>query len=97
LINLIDNSVDASDSAAYVLISAAIKNNKIEIIIKDKGAGMDRETLASLFTPFYTTKGEGTGLGMPISRKVIETHNGSVEIKSKQGVGTVVKIWLPYK
>ena len=58
---------------------------------------MDRETQANLFMPFYTTKNEGTGLGMPISRKVIEAHAGTLAINSKQGVGTEATIRLPYK
>jgi len=97
LINLIDNSVDASLPGAVVTVTAAIAKGGVVIIIKDQGAGMDRETLTNLFMPFYTTKNEGTGLGMPISRKVIEAHGGTVEIISKQGVGTEVSIRLPYK
>ena len=97
LINLIDNAVDASQPGTPVTITAATDRNEIAITIKDKGAGMDRETLANLFMPFYTTKNEGTGLGMPISRKIIEAHAGTLEVNSKQGVGTEAKIRLPYK
>lgn len=97
LINLIDNAVDASPRGALVTITAATDRNEIVITIKDHGAGMDRETLANLFMPFYTTKNEGNGLGMPISRKVIEAHAGTLGINSKQGVGTKAAIRLPYK
>ncbi len=97
LINLIDNAVDASRRGAQVTITAVTDRNEIVITINDQGAGMDHETLASLFMPFYTTKNEGTGLGMPISRKVIEAHAGTLGINSRQGVGTEAAIRLPYK
>ena len=95
LVNLIDNAVDASRPGAAVDISVAIDRDDIAIIIKDHGAGMDRETLSNLFMPFYTTKNDGTGLGMPISKKVIEAHAGTLIINSKQGVGTEAVIRLP--
>jgi signal transduction histidine kinase len=96
LVNLIDNAVDASQPGAVVTVTSTIDRSDIVISIKDQGTGMDSETLANLFMPFYTTKSEGTGLGMPISRKVIEAHAGTLEIISRQGVGTEAKIRLPY-
>jgi len=96
LVNLIDNAVDASQPGAVVTIAVAFDRDDIAIIIKDQGAGMNRETLANLFMPFYTTKSDGTGLGMPISKKVIEAHAGTLIISSKQGVGTEAAIRLPY-
>jgi len=95
LINLIDNAVDASSRESQVHITVATARNEIVVTIKDQGAGMDRKTLANLFMPFYTTKNEGTGLGMPISRKVIEAHAGTLGINSKLGVGTEAEIRLP--
>jgi signal transduction histidine kinase len=96
LVNLIDNAVDASQPGAEVTITVAFDRDYIAIIIKDHGTGMDRETLANLFMPFYTTKNDGTGLGMPISKKVIEAHSGTLIITSKQGIGTEAVIQLPY-
>lgn len=96
LINLIDNAVDASQRGTPVSITAATDRNEIVITIKDQGTGMDSETLTNLFMPFYTTKNEGTGLGMPISRKVIEAHAGTLIVISKQRVGTEAAIRLPY-
>lgn len=97
LVNLIDNAVDASPRGAPVSITATIERSKITITIKDQGAGMNRETMSNLFMPFYTTKNKGTGLGMPISKKIIEAHTGTLEIKSGQGTGTEAKILLPGK
>jgi len=78
-------------------VTASIDSKDIVIIIKDEGAGMDHETMAHLFEPFYTTKSGGTGLGMPIARKIFEEHGGTLTITSKQGVGTEAKIRVPYK
>ncbi len=97
LVNLIDNAVDASPYDSEVDVRAFTEKSDIIIIIKDHGAGMTRETLEHLFMPFYSTKNEGTGLGMPISKKVIEAHVGTLCIQSAQGVGTVAEIRLPYR
>jgi signal transduction histidine kinase len=96
LINLIDNAVDASQQGAQVSITASTGKKGILITIKDQGVGMSQENLASLFMPFYTTKTDGTGLGMPISKKVIEAHDGTLTMSSRKGMGTEAVIRLPY-
>lgn len=95
LINLIDNAIDASQHGSRVTVTSFNDRNKIVITIKDQGAGMTPETQANLFIPFYTTKNEGTGLGMPISKKIIEAHSGTLTLKSSQGVGTIAELQLP--
>lgn len=97
LVNLIDNSVDASSRGEQVDITAVSARNKVTITIKDRGAGMDQETLDNLFTLTYTTKAEGTGFGVPISKKIIEAHGGSIRIVSKKNLGTEVIIDLPVR
>lgn len=97
LVNLIDNSIDASFRGSKVIVNAADSKNKLTISIKDSGSGMDKETLDNLFTLTYTTKAEGTGFGVPISKKIIEAHGGSILIKSEKDVGTEVIIKLPVK
>ena len=67
----------------------------VEII--DSGPGMTDETLKNLFTPFFTTKKRGSGLGMVVSLKIIESHNGKIKIHSKKSVGTKVQVFLPIK
>lgn len=97
LVNLIDNSVDASYQGGNVIVTIAGGNNMLTITIKDHGAGMDQETLDNLFTLTYTTKNEGTGFGVPISKRIIEAHGGTIRIKSKKKSGTEVLIDLPLK
>ncbi|MBT0652476.1 sensor histidine kinase [Geomobilimonas luticola] len=95
LINLIDNSVDASCHGGEVNVTATSDKNKMTITIKDYGEGMEQETLDNLFTLTYTTKNEGTGFGVPISKKIIEAHDGAIRISSKKHFGTEVLIDLP--
>ena len=95
LVNLIDNAIDASCSGEQVTITSYYDGKGLFITVKDQGTGMDSETLAHLFEPFYTSKADGTGLGMPIARKIFEEHGGILTIISKQGGGTEVTAWLP--
>lgn len=97
LVNLIDNSVDASPRGGRVDLTAIRARNTLTISIKDHGSGMDRETLDNLFTLTYTTKHEGTGFGVPISKKIIDAHGGMIRVHSQKGVGTEVIIDVPVK
>jgi len=97
LINLIDNAIEASPRGALVTITVITARDGIVITINDQGAGMNSEILANLFMPFYTTKADGTGLGMPFAKKVIEAHAGTLTISSTLGVGTEATIRLPCK
>jgi len=95
LVNLIDNAVDASHRGGQVIVTSVADGKGLTVTIKDNGAGMDSETQSHLFEPFYTTKDGGTGLGMPIARKILAEHGGTLTINSRQGVGTEAKVWLP--
>jgi signal transduction histidine kinase len=95
MVNLIDNAVDASRSGGEVTVSADATAHEMVVKIKDQGMGMDSEAVASMFMPYFTTKNEGTGLGMPIAKKVIEAHGGALYVTSKLGTGTEVSIRLP--
>jgi len=97
LVNLIDNAVEASRQGGQVAISAATSRNQLIVTIMDRGAGMSRETQDHLFEPFYTTKCGGTGLGMPIARKICEEHGGTLAVTSKEGVGTEATVRLSGK
>jgi signal transduction histidine kinase len=94
LVNLIDNAVEATPGGGEVIIAAGLDKRGSFVTIKDYGEGMESETLAHLFEPFYTTKSDGTGLGMPIARKICVEHGGSLVISSKRGVGTEATVRL---
>ncbi len=80
LLNLIDNAVEAARSS--VTISACTVNGSIEISIADDGPGIPEENREKIFEPFFTTKKRGTGLGLPISKKIINDHGGTLEVDS---------------
>jgi len=95
LINLISNAVDASVKGQSIVISSENEKNSVVIKIRDYGSGMDKETIRNVFIPFYTKKSSGTGLGMPITKKIIEGHKGKIKIESDPGAGTEVRIEIP--
>jgi two-component system sensor histidine kinase HydH len=97
LANLISNAIEASERGQNVAVSADPKEDSLSITIKDAGAGMDKETRESLFIPFFTRKSTGTGLGMPIAKKIIEGHKGEISIKSQPAKGTEIIVSLPAK
>ncbi|HDR7912015.1 TPA: GHKL domain-containing protein [Bacillus wiedmannii] len=98
-LNLLKNSVEAIEDSpnkneGYICIKVIQKNEYIKISIKDNGKGMDDVVLSNLYTPFFTTKEEGTGLGMALCREIIHNHNGKIEVESEVGVGTRFDIYL---
>jgi len=95
LVNLITNAIEASVKDQKVSTRLAVGNTMATIIIADKGSGMEKKIIENIFVPFYTKKREGTGLGMPIAKKIIEGHRGKIQISSKPGEGTAVVIELP--
>jgi two-component system, NtrC family, sensor histidine kinase HydH len=95
LVNLIDNAIDASGRDRTVVITVHPKKEYVIIRIKDQGPGMTLEMLENIFMPFYTTKANGTGIGMAITKKIIDHHLGIIHIDSKPGQGTEITITLP--
>ncbi len=67
----------------------------VEVRVHDNGPGIPTEKLGEVFKPFYTTKNQGTGLGLPISRKIVEAHGGLIHVESTVGEGATFYVWLP--
>lgn len=95
LINVLKNSIEAIENKGKVEISSNIYKKYIDIIIEDDGIGMSEDTLKQLKTMFFTTKLNGSGLGVCLSNEIINAHNGELIYTSKEGVGTKVTIRLP--
>ncbi len=95
LLNLIDNALQASDSPARLKVHLLRREQCLELRISDAGSGIDATLLKRLGEPFLTTKATGTGLGLAVVNAVVRAHQGSVEIRSRVGRGTCVKVRLP--
>ena len=100
LVNIFKNSIEAKDKKKkYKFINIDVINGKndVTIKIKDNGIGMDKKTLSKVDEMFYTTKEKGTGLGVALSKEIIELHGGSMKYTSQIGKYTQVTIKLPHK
>lgn len=97
LINIIKNSIEAIDinKIPEIILSTRLLDDKIEIVIYDNGIGIEEEHLTKMKEPFYTTKKNGTGLGVPLSCEIIEAHNGTIKFSSKIFEWTKVIITIP--
>ncbi len=92
--NIIKNAVEAMPKGGFLTISSKKTDNTFVIEITDTGVGIKEEEIKYIFDPFFTSKMEGTGLGLTISAKIIEEHNGKIVIKSTRDVGTTAIIEL---
>jgi signal transduction histidine kinase len=96
LTNIIQNAAEAMPAGGNLKVESKLSGrHRLSLSISDTGTGMDAKTLACLFQPFFTTKVTGTGLGLGISKKIIEAHNGRISVRSRPNKGTTVKIVLP--
>jgi signal transduction histidine kinase len=94
-LNIVINALQATPTGGNVTISALHTENTCVISFNDTGSGIDLETREHIFEPFFTTKPDGTGLGLAVTRKIIEAHGGTLEVRSEIGNGTTVVIALP--
>ncbi|MBI5182042.1 MAG: GAF domain-containing protein [Nitrospirae bacterium] len=102
LLNIILNAIEAMDNKGTLTVSTELKKTKakgsvIEIGISDTGHGISPENLEKIFVPCYTTKKDGSGLGLTITQKIIEAHNGTMKVESIINKGTALTIQLPLK
>lgn len=95
-LNIIINALQATPSGGSVIISTSVHHPSLcEIQFRDTGPGLDVATRERIFEPFFTTKPDGTGLGLAITRKIIESHSGTLQVESEPGQGTTVTVRLP--
>jgi PAS domain S-box-containing protein len=93
--NILMNAAQAMSGAGRVSVAIARVNGQWSVSMADTGPGMPPEVREKIFEPFFTTKSRGTGLGLPIARRVVEAHGGRVTIDTPPSGGTVVSVWLP--
>jgi PAS domain S-box-containing protein len=94
-LNLLHNAIDASETGGSIEVVTGTEDEWLTVNVADQGCGMNEEVQARLFEPFFTTKSVGTGLGLVITRRIIEAHGGSIETESEEERGTRFTIKLP--
>ncbi|HXX58085.1 MAG TPA: ATP-binding protein, partial [Thermodesulfovibrionales bacterium] len=95
IMNVVLNAYDAMPHGGLLTIKTARYDGSCAMTVTDTGTGIDEKNLQKLFKPFHTTKQKGTGLGLPITKGIVERHGGTITVESKTGQGTTVTITLP--
>ena len=94
-LNLFLNSIQAMTGGGYLTVATHRDDDKMVVSVEDSGTGIDEAIKEKIFDPYFTTKNEGTGLGLSLCRKIVEDHHGSITIDSVNGRGTKVVIVFP--
>ena len=95
LVNIIENAINAMPSGGTIRFRVAAEGQGVALDVSDTGAGMDPEALERIFEPYFSTRTFGTGLGLTIAKRNIESSGGRINVASERGTGTVVRLWLP--
>jgi len=95
LLNLITNGYDAMPGGGTLTVTAVAGTDSVQITVTDTGSGMDEETREAIFTPFFTKKARGIGLGLAVTKRIVEAHHGTIEVVSAPSAGTSFTITVP--
>lgn len=96
-INLLQNALEAVEEGGSIDVIVSKKEEKVMIEVRDSGRGISPEVRDKIFTPFFTTKKNGTGLGLFISKRIVENHEGKIYFISDEGKGTIFIVEFPMK
>jgi signal transduction histidine kinase len=95
LLNLITNGYDAMPGGGVLTVSITSEPGSAQITVTDTGVGMNEETRDSIFTPFFTKKARGIGLGLAVTKRVVEAHGGTIAVQSRPAAGSSFTLTLP--
>lgn len=95
LINLIKNAIQAMNNQGSISIRLHATTHYVQLCVQDEGIGMSEEAYKNLFKPFFTTKDKGTGLGLPLVKKIMDDLNGVIEVESMPNIGTTFILTFP--
>jgi signal transduction histidine kinase len=95
LLNLLTNAYEAMPDGGAITVSVRPIGDRVQIVVRDPGTGMDAETAARLFEPFFTRKARGIGLGLAVTKRIIDSHHGSITLATEPGAGTTFTVDLP--
>jgi signal transduction histidine kinase len=97
LLNLLLNAVQAMEAGGTVRVEIGSRDDYASVLVCDTGRGIPPQLLSSIFRPFFTTKGNGTGLGLSLARRIVEEHHGRIEVSSVVGKGSKFEVVLPFQ
>jgi len=95
--NLLLNAAQASPPGGSITVKTRELDGTVEIVVIDRGSGIEPKHLENIFNPFFTTKSSGVGLGLAIVSKIIDEHEGQIAVESEPGSGTIFRIYLPLR
>ena len=95
VINLLKNAAESSPAGSAILLRISADTQMLCMEVTDRGCGIGKEYLSKIFEPFHTTKSYGSGLGLPIVKRIVDSHGGRLSINSTEGAGTTVQMFLP--
>ena len=93
--NLILNAVQAMPDGGSLSIRGSLQGDDVVISVEDTGVGIREENLDEIFKPFFTSKAKGTGFGLPVSKRIVDAHGGTISVESEEGVGSTFTVKLP--
>jgi len=97
LLNLLLNAVQAIEGSGTVRVEIGSRDDYASVVVSDTGRGIPPQNLSNIFRPFFTTKGNGTGLGLSLARRIVEEHHGRIEVSSAVGKGSRFEVLLPFQ
>jgi nitrogen fixation/metabolism regulation signal transduction histidine kinase len=95
LVNLLDNATDAVQGPGAITISLATDRDALVLEVADTGIGLPTEDAETLVRPFYSTKGQSSGMGLALVHRVVTDHGGTLELQNRQPTGALIRITLP--
>jgi signal transduction histidine kinase len=97
LLNLLLNAVQALEGEGTVRVEIGSREECATVVVTDTGRGIPAQNIPNIFRPFYTTKGNGTGLGLSLAHRIVEEHHGRIEVSSVVGKGSKFTVLLPFQ
>ena len=95
ILNLLLNGIQAIANQGKIAVALRQEGEHAVVCIRDNGRGISRESLPKIFKPFFTTRKEGTGLGLPLAKGIVESHQGRIQVTSEPERGAQFEVWLP--
>ena len=95
LINLIKNAHESGSSPDEIVVAVERGGADCVVRVLDRGRGMSEEVMRQALVPFYSTKPDGSGVGLALSNEIVEAHGGQMHLEAREGGGTAITCWIP--